>query len=101
MLQPKEGLYLVSDGDVGALPAVLPCSLHTVLADGFVCDGNSFWQTAIFQNDLRRQRLPKHTIKTITPGSSADTMQTNQQTPLFHFQTQLLMGRRFYNAWPH
>lgn len=46
-------MYLVSDGDVGALPAVLPCSLHTILTDGLVGDGNSLWQPAVFQNDLR------------------------------------------------
>lgn len=52
---------LVSDGDIGTLPAVLPCSLHTILTDGFVGDGDSFWQSAVFQNDLRRQRLSKTT----------------------------------------
>lgn len=46
-------IYLVSNGDVGTLPAVLSCSLCTVLTDGFVGDGNSLWQPAIFQNDLR------------------------------------------------
>lgn len=46
-------LYLVSDGDVGALPAVLPCSFHTVLTDGLVGYGNSLRQPAVFQNDLR------------------------------------------------
>lgn len=51
--QNKDGTYLVSDGDVGAFPAVLPRSLHTILADGLVGDGNSLWQPAVFQNDLR------------------------------------------------
>lgn len=46
-------MYLVPDGDVGALPAVLPCCLHTVLTDGFVGDGNSLRQLGVFQNDLR------------------------------------------------
>lgn len=46
-------MYLVPDGDVGALPAVLPCRLHTVLTDGFVGDGNSLRQLGVFQNDLR------------------------------------------------
>lgn len=55
----KHRIYLVSDGDVGALPAVLPCSLHAVLTDGLIVDGNSLWQPAVFQNDLRGQRLTK------------------------------------------
>lgn len=46
-------MYLVSDGDVGALPAVLPCSLNTVLTDRLVGDVNIVWQPAVFQNDLR------------------------------------------------
>lgn len=34
-----EGLiYLVTDGDVGTLPAVVPRSLHAVLTDGLVAD---------------------------------------------------------------
>lgn len=55
----KDRVYLVSNGDVGAFPAVLPCCLHTVLTDGFVGDGNSLRQLSVFQNDLRRQRLFK------------------------------------------
>lgn len=56
----KNKEHLISDGDVGALPAVLSCSLHTVLTDGFVVDGNSLRQFAVFQNHLRRQRLSKN-----------------------------------------
>lgn len=55
--QNKE--HLISDGDVGALPAVLSGCLHTVLTDGFVVDGNSLRQFAVLQNHLRGQRLSK------------------------------------------
>lgn len=46
-------MYLISNGDVGTLPAIFPSSLHAVLTDGFVGDGNPLWQPAVFQNDLR------------------------------------------------
>lgn len=50
-------MYLIANGDVRTLPAVFPSALHAVLTDGFVGDGNPLWQPAVFQNDLRRQRL--------------------------------------------
>ena len=37
-LLENDYMYLVSDGDVGALPAVLAGSLHTVLTEGLVAD---------------------------------------------------------------
>lgn len=51
--------HLISDGDVGALSAVLSRGLHKVLADGFVVDGNSLRQFAVFQNHLGGQRLSR------------------------------------------
>lgn len=52
-------LYLISEGNVGALPAVVSYSLNTVFAEGLVRDRNSLRQPAVFQKHLRRQRLCK------------------------------------------
>lgn len=56
-LSETDLIYLISNGDVGALPPVLARSMHSVFTDGLVGDGDSLWQPAILQNDLRRQRL--------------------------------------------
>lgn len=61
-------IYLVSNGDVGALPAILSSSYSTVLADRLVSDGNSLWQPAVLQNDLRGQRLSNRKEREIDNG---------------------------------
>lgn len=68
---------LVSNGDVGTLPAVFPCAFHAVLTDGPVADGNSLWQSTVFQNDLRRQRLWKTGDKTLSQAAESHSWLCN------------------------
>lgn len=47
-METKPGsYYLVANGDVSALPAVVLCSLHTVFTEGFVRDRNTLGQLAV------------------------------------------------------
>lgn len=69
---------LVSNGNVGTLPAIFPCAFHAVLTDGPVADGNSLWQSTVFQNDLGRQRLWKTRNLTLSQAATLLLLSLNQ-----------------------
>lgn len=48
---------LISNGNVGALLAVLVSPHHAILTGGLVGDGNALWKGSVLQNHLRGQRI--------------------------------------------